>query len=227
MNAPCETAKAVGGEVRHEIFGALGHVVIILPAARHAHIPFVAGALVIRCRIERARFFGRQPVPRAQIDLKKSGIRHIAHERQTAPSRMMSIVLRARGKGLQKNARSGRMPASRARIFADVGCLLETLRRQRRVDSAALEASLDIGFGFAVTAEIKREPGAKLSGIGFDDGDVGRVFGFHADDVIAAIDMQLFARHRAAEIGKQEQRAVAHFVDRHASGAAANCVRSI
>src|SRR6516162_10140567 len=51
----------------------------------------------------------------------------------------------------------------------------------------------------------------------FADNDVGRVGMFHADDVIAGIDVMNLTRDAAREIAEEIHRGVADFLDRHAA----------
>ena len=37
--------------------------------------------------------------------------------------------------------------------------------------------------------------------VSLDDGNIGRVDGLHADDVIAAVDVMNFTRHATAKVG--------------------------
>ena len=51
----------------------------------------------------------------------------------------------------------------------------------------------------------------------FADNDVGRAGMFHADDVIAGIDVMNLTRDAAREIAEEIHRGVADFLDRHAA----------
>ena len=120
------------------------------------------------------------------------------------------MVVRARGSGLETKASAGRSPTSRFRISPTARAWPRPFVGQRRVALAG-KAFLEIGLGLAMAGEIKRDAGLKLQALMLGDGDVGRVFRLHAHDMIAGIDMQAFAGHRAAQIGQQEQRRIADF----------------